>query len=270
MSRTRSVCFIRALLLAVVTVGSPVFAAGMTGQEIVDKVNARDQGNGVRQDLIMTLTDKSGDVQVRRTVFLAKKVEGGAKSLIYFKDPAKLKGTAFLTYDFSASGEQSAQWLYLPSMQRTRRVSAAERGAYFLGTDFTNDDIKNQTRIGAKDFSFEAGGEETIDGINTLLVDSKPNSDKIANEVGYGRVRIAVDPKTWVVVRAQYWDTNQNPLKTTRLYDIAEIQGIMTSQRIVTENLKTGHKTEFLFENIQYNPALNDDVFTEQGLRQGL
>ena len=244
-------------------------ALAMTGQEIADKVNARDQGSAVKQDLTMTLIEKSGATQVRSTIFMAKKENGGSKSVVYFKDPAKLKGTAFLTYDFPNS-DQSAQWLYLPSMQRTRRISSAERGAYFLGTDMTNEDIKNQMKLGTADFTFEATGEETIDGVKTLLLDAKPSSPKVAGELGYGRVRVAVDPNTWIAIRAEYWDASNNPLKTTRLYDLTTIQGIVTPQRIVTENLKTGHKTEFKFQNVQYNLPLDDENFTEQGLRRGL
>jgi hypothetical protein len=32
--------------------------------------------------------------------------------------------------------------------------------------------------------------------------------------------------------------------------------------------VKTGHKTEVVFENVAYNVGLGDDIFTERALRK--
>jgi hypothetical protein len=267
------VCFVSAGLAAESKPAAPAPpiqpAQALTGRQIAEKINAVDQGTSVRQTLVMTLTDSGGSSQERRTLFMGKRVPGLKKSVIYFLDPAKLKGTGFLTYDYTDEAAEDAQWLYLPAMQRTRRITASDRGSYFLGTDFTYEDIKNQTRLSLTSFDFTAAGEEVIDGVKTLLVDAKPLSPKIADELGYSRVRLAVDPALWIAIRAEYWDTGGNPLKTTRLYDIKAVQGITAAQRAVVENHKTGHKTEFRFENIQYDLPLSDDDFTEDSLRRG-
>jgi len=245
-------------------------ASGLTGRQIAENVDARDRGDEVRQDLIMTLTDPSGSSRVRETVFLAKNEDGVRKSVIYFKTPSKLKGTGFLTYDYEAAAAEDDQWLYLPATGRARRISAGNRGDYFLATDFTYEDIKKQTTLSLDDFTFEYAGVEEINGYPLLIIEAKPNDAKTADELGYGRVRLAVDEGAWLAIRAEYWDTNLNPLKTVRLYDIAVVQGVITPHRIIAENHKTGHKTEFKLENVNYSAKVDNDLFTESAMRQGL
>ncbi|MEM6851513.1 MAG: outer membrane lipoprotein-sorting protein [Pseudomonadota bacterium] len=248
----------------------PVSPGGLTGEDIAEKVDGREGGDQVRQDLIMTLLDSSGAQRQRRTVYLAKDFDETSKSVIFFNSPTKLKGTAFLTNDYTEVDKDDDQWLYLPATGRSRRISSSNRGGYFLGTDFTYEDIKKQTKLSLDDFNFVYDGVETIDGIELLVIEGEPVSEEAADELGYGKVRVAVDEVTWLAIKADYWDTNLNKLKTIRLYDIAEVQGIITAHRIIAENHKTGHKTEFLFENVDYNTAVAEDVFTEAAMRQGL
>lgn len=62
---------------------------------------------------------------------------------MYFTYPGDVKGTGFLTWDYDQIGKDDDKWLYLPAMKKTQRISgSSSKTDYFMGTDFTYDDIR--------------------------------------------------------------------------------------------------------------------------------
>jgi hypothetical protein len=44
-------------------------------------------------------------------------------------------------------GRGDDRWLYLPATRKVRRIPASDRGDYFLGTDFTYEDIQSELKL---------------------------------------------------------------------------------------------------------------------------
>jgi len=240
------------------------------GREIMEKVVARDEGIWVTRDLKMELTDRSGTTRVQITKALRRYYGEEKRTVIFYLDPTNIKGTAFLTYDYPEPNVDDDQWLYLPALRKVRRISASNRGDYFLGTDFTYEEIKKENKVELSDYSFKTLGEEEVDGHMTIVVEGKPVSDKIAEELGYSRVVWRVDPEVWMSRKSDYWDTNGNQLKTITLPEIKQVDGIWTALRISGVNHKTGHSTVFTFLNIDYQTEVSDRMFEQSMLRRGL
>lgn len=241
-----------------------------SGDEIAQKVNARDEGDHVIQDFNMVLTDKNGKKQERETKIYRKDYANQRKSIIVYLNPTNVKGTAFMSFDYFSSTKPDDQWLYLPALRKTRRISSSNRGDYFLGTDFTYEDIKLGTKMSISDYQRKTIGEEMIDGHKCYLVESTPVSDKIARELTYSKVRQWIDAEIWITRKAQYWDVAGNLLKTTFAKEIKKVQNIWTIQLLDAENHKTGHKTNIRFRNTTYNSNVNDNIFTEESLIRGV
>jgi len=108
-----------------------------------------------------------------------------------------------------------------------------------------------------------------IDGNEALLVEALPVDAEIAKELGYGKTHMWVDPSNWLVVKAHYWDIKLNDLKTLRASDIRQVDGIWTRHHLEIENHKTGHYTEFVFSDVDYQSTVNTKVFTRQALTRG-
>jgi hypothetical protein len=242
----------------------------MSGSELVSKVNQRDEGQQLTQKVNITMVDKRGKTQERSLVWYRKDVPEQRKSVIFYESPANVQGTAFLTYDYFIHENEDDQWLYLPALRRTRRISAANRGDYFLGTDLTYEDVKLATKIGANDYHFKTIGKSEINGTPVYQVEGIPKNDKIAKELGYGKVEYLINQKILIPVEINYWDIAGNELKTVKFSDIKQIQGIHTVHRIEAVNFKTNHKTTFLFNDPDYQSELADDLFTEQSMVRGI
>ena len=52
--------------------------------------------------------------------------------------------------------------------------------------------------------------------------------------------------------------------------DIRQVQNIGTAHRLKVSNHKTRHSTVFTFSDIDYNPEISDELFSERALRRGL
>lgn len=172
--------FLKDILLF--TLNMPLYAVAQlpSGDEVAQKINVRDEGKQVIQDFSMELVDKNGKKQLRDTKIYRKDFKDQRKSIIIFNNPSNVKGTGFMSFDYTTLNKEDDQWLYLPALRKTRRISASNRGDYFLGTDFTYEDIKLGTKVSIVDYKRKVIKEEIIDGHKCLLVESVPVNDKTA------------------------------------------------------------------------------------------
>ncbi|MEE8556423.1 MAG: outer membrane lipoprotein-sorting protein, partial [Myxococcota bacterium] len=67
----------------------------------------------------------------------------------------------------------------------------------------------------------------------------------------------------------EFWDLKGKPLKTIYAREIRRVDGIWTAHQFEATNHKTGHRTIFTFSNMDYESAVDDDLFTERALRHG-
>lgn len=240
------------------------------GDEIARRINARDEGAAVARDLTMEMTDRHGKTRTRKTRGYRKYYGDEKRTVIFYLSPSNVKNTAFLTWDYPEAHKDDDQWLYLPAMRKVRRISASDRGDYFLGTDLTYEDMKLETRVSIGDYKRTTLGEDEVEGHHCYLLQSFPVDQETARELGYGRVEQWVDSEIWMVRRAKFWDPKGNLLKTAHIRDISRVQGIWTQHRIEVENHKTGHRTLFLFSAVDYRQGIDDGLFTQNALRRGL
>lgn len=270
---TRTIPWLLLGLVALCTMAGPPSGRALEalppGDEIVARVNARDDGAQVSRKLVMELIDPGGHVRTRETRSFRKDLEGARRSVLVYVSPKSVKDTALLTFDYPEPDRDDDQWLYLPALRKSRRIAGADRGGSFLGTDFSYEDIKKETKIGVEDYARRTLRSEAVDGHPTLMVEHVPVSDAIARELGYGRVLTWVDTNLWIVRKAEYWDERGQPLKTVHVSEIREVDGIWTPHRLEAESAK-GHKTVFRFSEIDYATPVPDERFTERALRRGL
>ncbi len=259
-----------ALALPLFVLPTPASAAELpSGDEVAANIDAREESTSSSRTLRMILINSSGDQRVRDTRVFRRDFGAEKKVVLFFQSPSRLKGTAFLTWDLPA-GTEDAQWLYLPAARKVRRISASDRGDYFLGTDFTYEDIKRDTKLSLDDYTFKTLGAEDLDGAKAILLEATPKTPEIARDIGYGRVLARVRTDIWMPVLVEYWDKSGNPLKTVRLSDIQQQDGIWGANRVESQNVKTGHRTVFEYLETSYNDEFDNNLFTEQGLKRGL
>jgi len=250
---------------------SLAFSADLpSGDTVASNINKRDEGVSVSRLLTMEMTDKRGKNRVRETRGFRKYYGDEKRTVIFYLSPKNIKDTAFLTYDYPDADRDDDQWLYLPAMRKVRRISASDRGDYFLGTDFTFEDIKLETRVSLKDYTFKTLGESEVDGKHCIILESTPKSKKIAKELGYSRVEQCIDDEIWMARESKMWDVKGKPLKTIHVHDIRQIDKLWTTHTMEVKNHKTGHNTKFTFSDVSYEKSVSDSLFSQKSIKRGL
>jgi hypothetical protein len=232
-------------------------------------VNARDDGAVLSRRLVMDLIAADGSVRTRSVRAFRRQLDGERRSVLFFEEPAAVKGTAFLSWDYADPARPDDQWLYLPELRKTRRIALAERGRAFLGTDLSFDDMKKETKVEASDYRWNSIREEQGEGGRLVVVEGTAREERIARETGYGRIRMHVDAGLWMPRLVEYWAPDGAPLKTVRLLDLEQVDGIWVATRIEAANLQTGHRTVLRFEQIDAVSPIPEDLFGEGSLRRG-
>ena len=255
--------------IALTSVQSLVIAQSLpTASTIVKNTNERNDGQFVTQTTTLELIDKRGrkKTQVARSF---RKYYGKDKAQAFFyQSPTNIRGTAFLTFDYV--DKEDNRWLYLPALRKTRRISGSEKGDYFLGTDLTYEDVNLGSKISETDYSHKVIGTEIIDGHKCYVLENIPKTDKLKKELKYGKTKSWVDAELWMVRKTEFWDVQGNRLKTLQIKDIKKIDGIWTATTLYVMNHKTNHQTYLRFANIDYKTPIDDGLFTEESLVNGI
>jgi outer membrane lipoprotein-sorting protein len=238
-------------------------------EEIVQRVNARDEGEAVTRTWIMELVEKDGSSRSRTLRSYRRRFGDARRSVLFFEEPPNVKGTALLTFDYDDPAQPDDQWLYLPALRKSRRVALADRGRSFIGSDFSFDDMKRETQLSAVDYRWRTLGEESVDGHRCVVLEAIAVDARVARELGHDRALVRIDTGLWFPRFVEYFDADGTPLKSIRLHDVAQIQQIWTAQRIEAEDLATGHRTTLHFRDVDYQAQIAEDQFSEAAMRRG-
>ncbi len=240
-----------------------------SGLEIARRNNARDDGAQVSRTFEMELVSKRGKVRRRVTRIYRRDFDQERRSILFFEAPTSLEGTALLTYDYSDTRRDDDQWIFLPALRKSRRIATADRGAAFLGTDLSYEDIKKETRLSLGEYKWANLGGEAVDGNGCWKLEAIPIDDEVARVLRYSRVVFYIDAAIWMPRRVEYWNLAGQALKTVSLLEIREVEGVWTAHRIEAKNHRSGHRTNLIFRDVDYHTELDTELFTQRALSRG-
>jgi hypothetical protein len=245
------------------------FAAGLApaavfadaaGEALAQKVYDRPNGNDAVSVLTMSLTQPGRPPRNRRMIlYRLDKGPGEVASLIRFTEPEDIAGTGLLTLDHK-SGD-SDQWIYLPAMERVRRIAANRKGGRFVNSEYYYEDLRERK---VHQDRHRIIGRETVNGIRCEVLESIPA--EAGNSAYLKRVSF-VDPDTLLVMRVDFYERNESePSKRLLVNAFRRIQGYWTVTDSTMTDLSNGNATRLVVEKIQYNRRLPARLFTVEVL----
>ena len=229
-----------------------------TGRELAQRVYDRDVGQDSRSLVRMELISARGQSRVREMEVLTREDEPILMTFIRFTSPADISGTGFLSIEDGQGGTE--QFLYLPALNRTRRIAATQKGRSFVNTDFTYEDMERRP---VDDSEHAVTGSEVIEGVQAWVLESRPKAE---SDSQYGLVRLWVAKDLDVPLKIDFFDKRDRHIKQYRVQRLENIQGIWTETRVLMEDLTSGHSTVLETRNIEYNVGLPESLFTQQNL----
>jgi outer membrane lipoprotein-sorting protein len=235
--------------------------------QVILNEDEREDGDDRIADMEMVLINKRGQERLRKVVNYRKDYGEDDKSVMFFLEPADVKNTAFLSWNYDDAEKDDDQWLYLPALKKVRRISSSNRDDYFMGTDFTYTDMGDRE---IDDYTYTHLEPEVIDGVECYHIERLPKDKDVMKETGYGRTEVWIRPDNWVMVKAVFYDKKLKLLKELTVSDIDQVDGIWTAHTLTMDNIQKKHKTIFNIDNVRYNTGLEDDLFSQRRIQKGI
>ena len=220
----------------------------------------------LRQEVELEVHDRAGGTQSRSGRFYLKRYpdHDETRSTLRLTSPIDVKGMAYLMID-RAEGDQL--FLYLPSMQRVRRITGDSAGDSLMGTDFSYADIRQL-------HSMSAGGEATrlapgeIDG---RAVDRVALTAAAEAETPYRRIEFAVDRATCVPLRTLFFAEGETPRKRLEADpdSLHRIDERWLATRLVMRDLRDGTHTVLTVQDTRYDEGVSDIIFNPRSFHMG-
>ncbi|MEM8981753.1 MAG: outer membrane lipoprotein-sorting protein [Pseudomonadota bacterium] len=245
-------------------------AVALDALAIAERVANRPVPPATHRHVAITLTNKRGRTRNRHAVIVALDDAEMEYTRITYTEPKAIRDTAFLSHDAIAASRADSRWLYIPASRRVRRIPASDRGDYFLGTDFTYEDIQSELKFELDDYRFSDARTISHGGEQQIRIAGQPKSAAIARELGYGRFEAVIDTLTWMPLQIDFFDRQLRALKTVTVRRVEEIDGYWTATHIVAANHRTGHSTDFHSTDIRHLDALPTELFDAAQLNRGL
>ena len=235
-----------------------------TGRDIIQRVKDRPDGNTRYAEMQLTLVKKNGDKRERKMVSWGMDEGKDTKKIMFFTYPGDVKGTGFLTWDYDQAGKEDDKWLYLPAMKKTRRISgSSSKTDYFMGTDFTYDDMGGRSVDEDKHTLLR---EETRDGHKCWVVESVPND---SHEV-YSRKVTWIRQDSDTGVYCEFYNKLGKLHRVMTVTDLQKVEGFWTVMKMEMKNVQSGHSTQITVSEPKYDIKVDKSLFTVAKLEKGL
>jgi hypothetical protein len=184
--------------------------------------------------------------------------EGGEqKYFVYFQRPRDVERTTFLV--FKNPSADDARWIYVPSLDLVKPISANDKRSSFVGSDFSYEDVSGRHWSEDKHELLEP---KVLDGRSVHVLKSVPLGDE-----GYAERRSYVDQERMLPLREEYLDAKGQVVKLFEALEFDEVDGVLTITKRRMSSPPKGSSTEIVFEAIDYDIGLEDALFAERTLK---
>jgi outer membrane lipoprotein-sorting protein len=248
----------RFLILTIIALLSFAVFADEKGDAVAKKHFDAKKADDLRSSATMTLIDKSGAQKVRKLDMYEKEGPEGKNAFTEFNEPADIKGTKFLVIAHKKTDDE--QRLYLPAMQKVRKISSSDKSGKFVNSDLFFYDLEDR-EFG--DYQYTYIKEDTFNGKPTDVVEMKPVDAKSP----YLKAIAWVEKENSGIVKMETYD-KKGMLWKTFTFTIEVIQGINIPKKTEINNVQENHKTVLELNAIKVNSGLKSDIFSMQNLEK--
>lgn len=251
-----------AMLCALAAPASAQSEAEVFGRRIAEL--AAQAGSGWRDlevSVTMTLRDRGGATGSRAFRMIAANNAGGGWTLIIVDAPEDIRNTALLTHSYR--NRRDDQWLYLPALGKTRKINAAGRAGKFVGSEFTYQDMVDQS---PDDYRFVWLG----DGPCPNSTETCHVLDRFAKgATGNARERLWFTLKTLKLLQVEYFGRAEAATKTLSITGYQQFaNGVWRAAAMEMLNHQTRRSTRLTWTDYRFDTGMDPRLLTPEALNQ--
>ena len=243
------------------------FSASSSGQDAREvSKNSADIIALSSMEMVTTLKiyDQKGNVRTRKVSIASKKFGEVTKMIMRFIDPADVRGTAMLVYDYE--GKSDDMWIYMPALKKSRRIVSNEKGKNFMGSEFTNADM---SKPNLDDFNYKLLSTETLNGKNCFKIEATPKTKELEGENGFSKKISYIDKGNYLCYKIEFYDLSGKLSKTQSISDYKPVSGGKFFYYLMEmKNEQTGRKSVLTTDAFQAGSNLSESLFSPANLEK--
>ena len=209
----------------------------------------------------LVIRNGAGNERRRRFEAASKIIDDRMHSIGRLTYPEHLRGMTILQIE--APDRSHDAFVYLPSMQSVRRVSTAQRGDAFFGTDVTYEDLERRY---ARDYVLVSMSADEVQGESAFAVRARPRLPQSYHEITFW-----IAESDHVILQAHYFKRGaKEPFRTISAprSGMSKLNGHTLPTKLVVENHSRGTTTEVTYRDLMVNPEIDNRVFSIRTLEQ--
>ncbi|EJG0983547.1 outer membrane lipoprotein-sorting protein [Vibrio parahaemolyticus] len=192
-----------------------------------------------------------------RSMTMKSWTKGTELSLVLVTAPAKDKGSASLK-------RHREMWNWVPSIERVIKIAPSMLSQSWMGSDFTNDDLINQSSI-VVDYQHALLGNDSFEGDKVWVIEAAAKPDA---PVVWNKVTLWISQSTYLQRKVEFYDEFDERVNVLTTYDVKELGGRKIATRMEMKPVdKPGNKTIFTTHQAQFDFDINDDFFSQQQMK---
>jgi outer membrane lipoprotein-sorting protein len=183
--------------------------------------------------------------------------KGADYGMMVIQAPAKDKGISNLRI-------KSEGWTWLPSIERTTKISPSQMSQSWMGSDFTNEDLLKEASI-VNDYTHTLLGEEKFQKVTCYKIQATPKANAA---VVWGKVILWISKDDILQRKAEYYDEDGTLINTLVNSDFKTIGGKKIATTLeMTPNNKKGQKTIVTISAANFNEKLDNSFFSIEKMK---
>ncbi len=234
----------------------PALAAAQTGEEIIKKMD-ENMTFKTRTATCSLTSHKPGAAPDVRT--LRMWARGWDDSFSEFQSPARDKGVKYLKL-------QKSLYMYLPRTEKVVTISGHMLRQSVMDSDFSYEDML-ESRALLNDYNVKVLGSEPMLGEDSWQLELTAKRE----DVTYPKRKMWVGKKTYIPLRTERYAASGQLLKVMSSEGVTAVKGgrYYPMKWTMEDKMRKGTKSVLSFDDIQFDAAVDDGLFSRRNLMKG-
>ena len=216
------------------------------------------------QTVAITSVDRGGGERTLKGKLYGTREKDRARVMVRIETPADLAGAAYLVREAEKSDDM---YLYLPAIQKVRRLTGQALDGQLWGTDLSYNDVKQlQNAFSGSDIKLEAGAPDYEKRkVHSLAFTPAPDE-----ALRYRTIRTLVDKQTCVALKVEFHEpAGPRKVMTVQPSDLKQVDGYWYAAKAEVRDLKNGTRTRVTVMGVSSGDKLASRYFSPQSFYLG-
>jgi outer membrane lipoprotein-sorting protein len=235
-------------------ISAEVPVSELTASEIIRKIDDNMFSDSQWMKSRMIVINRRGR---KREMVLESWIVGDDKAFSEYLAPKRDRGTKMLK-------TKKNIWTYTPQTDRIIHIAGHLLKQSVMGSDLSYEDSMEEIKL-SESYNASIIRKDKFQERDGWMIELTARTEGLA----YPLRRVFVDCERFVPLREERYGKSGRLLKTMTVRKVERIEGRWFPVNcLYKDELKDGQGTEFIVDEIRFNPEISDSLFTRESLRR--